>query len=235
MDYKTLKQTRYSTPSLLFNFDYGVFTHASDIEKLIVARYGPYEICMEDEVEWHDWFKYLTYENMAIADALYESMSLIVNPLNTTDVTTTGHTDGTEHTESTTESANATSGYSHDTNESEDHATSHSDGTNKVLDTPQGRINNLNDGYLTSANITGANAGSDGTGKVKNDRSYLDANSANGNANTDKQNGSDSNETRVGFEGANQAEILKNYRETLTNIKRQITDLWAEAFIRIFD
>lgn len=211
----------------------------------------------DDLAEWREWFEFITLTAWDVADKLLTSADLITDPLktysrtSTTSGTNTGTTSETNtgsgsETDSKTgsvtdtlkietdgESADATSGYNN----------SNLDNTTKESDTPQSAVSNLTDGYLSK--VTKADS--------ENASNYLDASSHNKSETVQHSGGQSTTEsgtvttsdsrTRSGSESyadshtttesgytVSQADLVKQYRETITNIRREVADLWHECF-----
>lgn len=212
--------------------------HAADIKSLIYNRWRPYECSIEDQDDWEAWFKYLIEENWARAEQLYSSIDMIEDPTKnfSKTVTTTGTITDTE------EAATATSGYNNSNTEGSTTAgitsttefSPASSSTVKHSDTPQSAVANLTDGYLSDVTIT-TGSGKDTTtvtpsgtdtsaGETRSN--YLDANSSN----RENVKDHDLTVTEEGYTEA-QAELILKYRETLGNIKREVADMFKDAFV----
>lgn len=131
--------------------------------------------------------------------------------------------------------------------------------TVKHSDTPQSAVTNLTDGYLSGVDQTsqsgfntsavvgsGTNTttttptGSDtteGSAEGSTARNYLDASSHNSTESEEHSGGTGreygSTVTQTGFSG-NQAQLLLEYRKTLSNIRRQVANLFHEAFLLVY-
>ena len=228
--------------------------HAADIKSLIYNRWRPYECSIEDQDDWEAWFSYLIEENWARAEQLYSSIDMVEDPTKnfSKTVTTTGTITDTDslRIEDNEEEANATSGYNNSNTEGTTTAgitstttfNPASSSTVKHSDTPQSAVANLTDGYLSDVTIT-TGSGSDtttvtpsgtdtSTGESLNN--YLDARSRNA-SKTSQHSGSIEKShnmlvTEEGYTEA-QAELILKYRETLGNIKREVADMFKDAFV----
>lgn len=208
--------------------------HAADIEKLIWGRWFPYETSLEDQDDWEEWFKYLIEENWDRAEALFNSLSMVTDPTKSFSKTTT--TEGTItdtdtlRVEDSEEEAHATSGYNNGNTAA--HSEGSGNGTQKFSDTPQSAVANLTDGYLTNVTKNETGDETDSTGESRSN--YLDAMSRNASKTSQHSGGNerahDLTVTENGYNEA-QAELVIKYRETLSNIKREIADLFKDAFV----
>lgn len=250
----TLKEW-YSNSTALFTVCPAPATdHAADIKKLIWGRWFPYTCSLEDQDDWEEWFKYLIEENWDRAEQLYSSIDLVTDPTKSFSktVTTTGTITDTDtlRIEDNEEEANATSGYNNSNTEGSTTAgitsttefSPASSSTVKHSDTPQSAVSNLTDGYLSDVTIT-TGSGKDTTtvtpsgtdtsiGESLNN--YLDARSRNA-TKSSQHSGSiekahDMTVTEEGYTEA-QAELVLKYRETLGNIKREVADMFKDAFV----
>ena len=160
------------------------------------------------------------------------------------------------------ESADATSGYNNtNTSGSSDGSQTAGQGssttttpgkvtTYKESDTPQSSTTNINNGYLSKITQT-SESGSEvnatttsGTdtqhseSESESKNNYLDASSHNANETEQHSGGTtkeDSHTTTASGYSVSQAELVMQYRETIRNIRRQVADLWSEAFVLVYD
>lgn len=228
--------------------------HASSIKSLIWGRWFLYDTSLEDKDDWETWFKYLIEENWDRAEKLLDSADLLTDPGKSfyRKKTTTGTITDTDtlKIELDSEEAHATSGYNNANNE----ATStpgvvttvqESPGKTTITkssDTPQSAVSNLTDGYMSAVSRTDESGssstvttptGSDSS-EAQTRSNYLDATSAN-RKDTTQHSGSiekahDLTEEEEGYTEA-QAELILKYRETLSNIKREVADMFKDAFV----
>lgn len=246
----SLLKDYYATPTALFTgITLPTSDYNTDIESAIYGRWRLNELCMDDLTEWRIWFQFLCDERWPIAVKLMESAALIQDPIKTMNLST-GTTGSSSLTDTLRidregESADATSGYNNEESESGSNSSSTDTpgvvSTVKTSDTPQSAVNPITNGYLSGVTETSqsgsdtSSAESSATGS--NNRNYLDASSHNHN-DSEQHSGGNSTEygstvTQEGFSG-NQAQLLLEYRKTLTNIRRQVADLFSDAFSLIY-
>ena len=160
------------------------------------------------------------------------------------------------------ESADATSGYnnSNATGSTDGTQTAGQDSSStttparvttvKESDTPQSSATNINNGYLskisqtaesgteTSATTTSGTDTQHAENASETKSNYLDASSHNASETEQHSGGTESEDshttTASGYQ-VSQAELVMQYRETIRNIKRQVADLWSDAFILFYD
>lgn len=250
----TLKET-YSNATALFTACPPPATpNISTIESLIWGRWAPYELCIDDQDAWEEWFKYLIVENWGRAEALFKSAELIDEPLKSfwksTDTTGTITDTDTIRIENNREEAHATSGYNNSNNEASstpgvvttEAVTPGKITVTKTSDTPQSAVSNLTDGYMSGVQRTEESGSESRTttptghdeSQAETRSNYLDATSSNS-SDTSQHSGSieKSHNLNVSEEGSNvsQAELVLKYRETLANIRREVADLFKDAFV----
>ena len=250
----TLKETYSNATALFTACPAPVTDHAADIKSLIWGRWFPYELCLEDKDDWETWFKYLIEENWDRAEKLYSSIDLVTDPTKSFSktTTTTGTITDTDtlKIEDSEEEAHATSGYNNGNTEGTTTAgitsttefSPASRTTVKHSDTPQSAVANITDGYLSDVTITTGSGkdttvvtptGTDtSTGETRSN--YLDATSRNA-SKTSQHSGGNEREHDLtveenGYTEA-QAELVLKYRETLGNIKREVADMFKDAFV----
>ena len=250
----TLKETYSNSTALFTACPPPASPNLATIESLIWGRWAPYELCIEDKDTWEEWFKYLIVENWGRAEALFQSADLIDEPLKSfwrsTDTTGTITDTDTIRIQNNSEEAHATSGYNNSNNEATSTpgvvtTVNESPGKTtitKTSDTPQSAVTNLTDGYLSnvsrtdesgSSSTTTTPSGSDSS-EAETRSNYLDATSMN-REDVSQHSGSieKSHNLNVSEEGSNvsQAELVLKYRETLANIRREVADLFKDAFV----
>lgn len=223
-----LKDAYASSTALFLGVTLPSSSYNDEIKYLVYNRWKYNLLIMEDKDLWHDFFEFKTREVWDMAVKLMKSAELIVDPskqwYKKSDKNGSNTLTDTLQIVTDRESADATSGYNNTSTE----GSGTTGELTKHSDTPQSSVNNLTSGYLSDATKTDGESTSTGeTGS-----NYLDASSHNSNDTVTHSGGNENSyEDHLEEYGYNdQADMLLKYRETIKNIKEEVSNLWAECF-----
>jgi len=191
----------------IFDFDYPIFdeSYRKVLEQKIIDRYYFREIGLETPAQFKHFLKMRLNEIMPYYNQLYESESLVFDPMTNVDVTET------QTRETQMESSSSTSG----TGSSESESTS----KNVFQDTPQSRLGDVN--YATNIN--------DDSNQLKGQSENTSSGEGQSNSMETYEM------RRFGTEGMRYpASVLMEWRQSFLNIDVQILDDLNDLFMGVY-
>lgn len=216
--YNDIEKILKSVHKKIFDFDYPIFDekYRSVLEIMILRHFYTREIGFETVGLWKLKLADKMITIMPYYNKWYESDLLKFNPLWDTDFTRKGNINDTNKSKNDSES----------TDKGKQTNSNNSKLKSKFSDTPQGSISSLeNDTYLTSATIDETNG------------SYTNTNE-NNSTNTIKHEATNLNEYFEIIQGNrgvfDNGTMLRHYRETLTNINKQLLRELEDLFMLLW-
>ncbi len=223
----------------VFSFQYPIFDNAykPTLETKILKHYYTREIGLETYGLWKLKLDARMNEIMPYYNQLYESELIEFNPLYDTDINTEGHRDNDVNTEQNNTSNGTSRDGGTDTRSSADKINT----WDLYSDTPQGGIRGIQgaeddpslgtNAFLTNArHIIGDTAGSTGStvyGKTNTTTGTFLGNSV-------SEGDVDYIEHVYGYRGKSPSRSLKEFRETMLNIDRQVIKELEDLFFQLW-
>ena len=211
----------------IFSFQYPIFdvAYKPTLETKIIRHFYTREIALESYGLWKLHLEARMNEIMPYYNQLYSSELIEFNPLYDTDINTQGHRENTSESNGTSQDSGTDTVASADKTNTWD----------LFSDTPQGGINGIRDAeddpalatnaFLTNArHIIGDTAGSTGS------TTYGKRNVSKG----ESEGESDYTEHVYGYRGKSPSKSIKEFRETMLNIDRQVIKELEDLFFQLW-
>ena len=226
-------------------------------------NYGISAVNDEDVLEWKEDFEARMNEIMPKYNKLYDTWDSITNPLRTVDIHqdivtqrdiadtgTVGNigangstvTNNLQERDDYIEEGNAS-------HASSDYANGNVESEKKFSDTPQGSVQNIDDGYLTNYTKDGQASNSSSVGS-SNDQDHKESTNVRANTGTIQTQGNTSNTMtnnlkrdddsngdidKVGYEGTAIAELMDKYRRGIDDYNSKLINAISDFFIMIYE
>jgi len=219
----TLQEIQKQDPTFDFGLaNYPIFdeSYRAGLNQKILDEFWNREIGASNPLEFRLWMRRRMNKIMPFYNQMYESQRLIIDPLNTVDISTVNDATGNSR------SVGDMAGSSNSTGESIQKTTADAKSRTVNMDTPQNELSETGD-YATNAQDSISETGSSADA----------TNTENSSNNVNSQNTSDTTSHMMsntkGYSGS-QAVLLNEYRKTFLNIDADIIDELKDLFMQIY-